>query len=81
MTCPANPRWDSVAPRLADDLVRDGARNFGVAVELHGVDSAALRLGAQVANVSEHLGQRDLSLDDAHAVLLLSLIHIWSIES
>ena len=29
------------------DLVRDGARNLGVAVELHGVDSAALRLGAQ----------------------------------
>src|SRR5215210_6341688 len=61
----------SLAPGLLDDLLRDVPRNLGVGVELHAVVRPALRLGPQVANVAEHLGQRDLGPDhlDAAGVL------------
>ena len=36
--------WDSLAPRLSDDLIRDVTRDLGVAIELHGVHRATLRL-------------------------------------
>src|SRR5215218_1860306 len=53
----------SLAPGLLDDLLRDVPGNLGVGVELHAVVRPALRLGPQVANVAEHLGQRDLGPD------------------
>src|SRR5215212_2847307 len=48
----------SLAPGLLDDLLGHVPRNLGVGVELHAVVGPPLRLGAQVANVSEHLRQR-----------------------
>src|SRR6187431_520069 len=56
---------------LLDDLVGHGARNLGVAVELHRVDRAARGLRAQVADVAEHLRQRHQSLDDLDALGIL----------
>src|SRR4051812_18535503 len=63
-----------VAGAALDDLLRDVGRNLVVAVELHGVRGAALRVGAQVRRVAEHLRQRDASRDGqgvAPAVLTL----------
>src|SRR3954453_18948214 len=54
-----------LAPRLGDDLLGDVRRDLGVRVELHAVVRPALRLAAQVADVAEHLRQRDESLDHA----------------
>src|ERR1700733_488757 len=54
-----------LAARLGDDLLGDARRYLGVGVELHAVVRPALRPAAQVADVSEHLRQRDESLDHA----------------
>ena len=49
-------------------------RHLFVAVELHRVARAALRVGAQVADVAEHLAQRDVrGHDDRVAAALLAL--------
>src|ERR1700742_4214340 len=55
--------WQLLAARLGDDLLGDARRHLGVRVELHAVVRPALRLAAQVTDVTEHLGQRDESLD------------------
>src|ERR1700754_2208297 len=47
-----------VSAATLDDLLRDVRRDLVVAVELHGVGGAALRVGAQVGRVAEHLRQR-----------------------
>src|SRR4051812_6629269 len=52
---------------LLDDLFRDVLRNLGVAAEDHRVDSATGGAAAQVADVAEHLGQRDERPDDLDA--------------
>ncbi len=66
---PVLARWrslrSSLAVHLRDDLLRDVARDLGVAVELHRVARTTLRLGTQVSDVTEHLRQRDERLDDA----------------
>src|SRR5674476_1471510 len=54
----------SLATDLLDDLFSHVLGNLGVGVELHRVVGTTLRLGPQVANVSEHLRQRHHSLDD-----------------
>src|SRR6266568_1728963 len=54
----------SFARRLRDDFLGDVARNLGVGVELHRVARPSLRLGPEVADVAEHLRQRDERLDD-----------------
>src|SRR5437870_7736865 len=45
--------------RLRDDFLRDVRGNLGVGVEHHGVVRPALGTGPQVADVAEHLRQRD----------------------
>src|SRR5487761_1525701 len=52
-----------LAARLGDDLLGDARRHLGVRVELHAVARPALGPAAQVPDVTEHLGQRDESLD------------------
>src|SRR5215471_5593517 len=54
-----------LAARLGDDLLGDARWHLVVGVELHAVVRPALRPAAQVADVSEHLRQRDESLDHA----------------
>src|SRR6478735_7776487 len=54
----------SLASGFLDDLLRDVPGNLGVGVELHRVHRTTLGLGPQVANVSEHLRQRDKGADD-----------------
>src|SRR5512134_1422917 len=49
---------------LADDRLGDAVRHLGVVAELHRVRGAALRLGAQVGRVAEHLRERNLGGDD-----------------
>src|SRR4028118_102773 len=56
-----------LAPALRADLLRHAAGKLGVGVELHGVAGPALRLGPEVADVAEHLRQRDERLDHADA--------------
>src|SRR6478752_330355 len=63
----SGPRHPELVGLLLDDLVGHVARNLGVAVELHGVDGAARRLRAQVADVAEHLGERDERAHDLDA--------------
>src|SRR3954447_25259367 len=60
-----------LAADLLDDLLRDVPGNLGVGVELHGVDGPALRLAAQVADVAEHLRERDNGADDLGAARVL----------
>src|SRR5579875_3137547 len=60
-----------LAGRLGDDFLRHVLRHLGVAVELHRVARAALRLRAQVTDVAEHLRQRHERLDDAGTAALL----------
>src|SRR5215212_5776452 len=62
-------------PRPAlDHLVGDRRRNLLVAVELHRVARAPLRVGAQVGRVAEHLRQRDAGPDrERVAARLLAL--------
>src|SRR5215471_17022549 len=60
--CYCAPR-SLLAARLGDDLLGDARRHLGVGVELHAVVRPALRLAAQVPDVTEHLRQRDESLD------------------
>src|SRR4051812_39699416 len=60
-----------LAADLLDDLLRDVPGNLGVGVELHGVDGSALRLAAQVADVAEHLRERDDGADDLGAARVL----------
>src|SRR5919199_5906983 len=59
------------AADLLDDLLGDVPGNLGVGVELHGVDGPALRLAAQVADVAEHLRERDDGADDLGAARVL----------
>src|SRR5436305_1731780 len=57
--CCDTPLGELLAADLLDDFLRDVPGNLRVGVELHGVDGPALRLAAQVADVAEHLRQRD----------------------
>src|SRR6202035_1956676 len=43
---------------LLDDLLGNARRDLLVGVDLHRVRSAALRVGAQISRVSEHLAER-----------------------
>src|ERR1700721_549202 len=61
----------SLAGGLSDDLLRHVRRNFGVAVEHHGVVRPALSLRPQVADVAEHLRQRHMGLDHARTAAFL----------
>src|ERR1700688_684999 len=61
----------SLAGGLSDDLLRHIRRNFGVAVEHHGVVRPALSLRPQVADVAEHLRQRHVGFDHARAAAFL----------
>src|SRR6201747_797279 len=48
---------------MLDDLLGDVRRDLVVAVELHRVARAALRVGPQVGRVAEHLAERDVGGD------------------
>src|SRR6201746_2093561 len=73
--CPCAGNWvvlcGLLAPHLRDDLLGHVSGDLGVAVELHGVAGAALGAAAEVADVAEHLRQRDQGLDDAHPSALV----------
>src|SRR6266568_4227099 len=58
------PLLDGGALRLRDDGLGDAVRDLRVMPELHRVGGAALRLGAEVGGVAEHVGQRHLRGDD-----------------
>ena len=51
-------------------------RDLGVAVERHGVHSAALGLRTQVTDVAEHAGQRDVRTDDLDALCIFHGLHL-----
>src|SRR5258705_5113585 len=57
--------------RLRDDLLGHVLRYLGVGVELHRVARPALGLRPQVADVAEHLRQRNQGADDAGSAALL----------
>src|SRR5699024_8193301 len=62
---------ESLSGRLGDDLLGHGLGDLGIRVEHHGVVRPALGLRPQVADVAEHLRQRDLRPDDACTAALL----------
>src|SRR6476469_8882976 len=66
----------SLPAGLLDDLLGDGLGDLCVGVELHGEARATLRLGAQVADVAEHLGQRAEALDDLGAADVLHALDL-----
>src|SRR5664279_6404521 len=56
--------WASFAVLLRDDLLGDVGRNLRIAIEHHRVRRPALGPRPQVADVAEHLRQRDQGRDD-----------------
>src|SRR5699024_6888308 len=72
------PPDSSLAPGLRDDLLSDAAGDLRVAVELHGVHRTTLGLGPQVADVPEHLRQRDESTDDLDPARVLHRLDLTS---
>src|SRR5699024_9228217 len=66
----------SLAPGLRDDLLGNAAGNLRVAVELHGVHRTTLGLGPQIADVAEHLRQRDESTDVLDPAHVLHRLHL-----
>src|SRR3954471_20569006 len=56
-------RGNGLARAVLDDLLRDVGRDLVVALELHRVGGTALRVGAQVGRVAEHLAERDVGRD------------------
>src|SRR5690606_4420978 len=50
----------------------DALRHLGIMIELHRVDGAALREGAQICRVAEHLGERHGCSND---LCILALPH------
>src|SRR5215217_2012461 len=64
------------AAGLLDDLVGNCLRDLGVAVERHGVHSAALGLRTQVTDVAEHAGQRNVSTDNLDALCIFHGLHL-----
>src|SRR3954470_912958 len=65
---------DGLSDAALDDLLRDVGRDLVVAVELHRGRRAALRVGAEVGDVAEHLRQRDPGGDrERIAALVLAL--------
>src|SRR2546421_1868604 len=61
---------------LPDELLGDVRRHLVVALELHGVGSAALGCGPYVGRVAEHLGQRDIRRYDLRVTALLHPGHM-----
>src|SRR3954452_25425179 len=67
-------RGNGLARAVLDDLLRDVGRDLVVALELHRVGRAPLRVGAEVWRVAEHLAQRDVGGDrERVAAVLLAL--------
>src|SRR4051794_37931715 len=66
----------SLAANASDDLLGDGVGYRLVRVELHRVGRAPLGAGPQVANIPEHLGQRDFGVDDLRAAALLDALDL-----
>src|SRR5215210_2662355 len=65
---------DRLAGPVLDDLLGDVRRDLVVALELHGGRGPALRVGAQVRDVPEHLAERDVRGDrEGVAPALLAL--------
>src|SRR3954470_10331010 len=56
-------RGNRLARAVLDDLLGDVGRHLVVALELHRVGGATLRVGAQVGRVAEHLAERDVGAD------------------
>src|SRR2546429_6612281 len=59
-----------------DYLLGDACRDLLVLLELHGVGRAALRGGAQIGRVAEHLGQRDARRNHLRVAALLLAVHV-----
>src|SRR4051794_2404815 len=67
-------RGNGLARAVLDDLLGDVRRDLVVALELHRVGRAPLRVGAEVCRVAEHLAQRDVGGDrERVAASLLAL--------
>src|SRR3954468_10364916 len=67
-------RGNRLARTVLDDLLGDVRRDLVVALELHRVGRAPLRVGAEVCRVAEHLAQRDVGGDrERVAASLLAL--------
>src|SRR3954451_1659534 len=56
-----------LASRLGDDLLGNAGRDLGIRIELHAVVRPALGPAPQIPHVTEHLRQRDESLDHPDA--------------
>src|SRR3984957_16391376 len=65
-----------LAARLRDDLLGDAPRPLLVLVERHAVVRAALRLRTQVTDVTEHLRERNESLDHPGPGSFLHGLHL-----
>ena len=62
-------------------FVSDVLGNLAVAIECHREHCTTLGLTTQVANVTEHLGQRHKSLDDLDAGCILHGTHVTTTGS
>src|SRR5581483_4633530 len=56
---------------VAAQLVSDVRRHLVVAIKLHRVRRATLRVGAQIGGIAEHLRQRHVAGDDLRVAALL----------
>src|SRR3984957_5714307 len=65
-----------LAARLGDDLLGDARRHLGIRVELHAVVRPSLCLGTQVADVTEHLRERNESLNHPGPGSFLHGLHL-----
>src|SRR5580704_1000306 len=73
--CPRRLRRNRLPGSRFDDLLGDVRGNLVVALELHGVVGASLRVGAQVGCVAEHLAQGDLGGDSQRVAASLLAFH------
>src|SRR5579864_7985551 len=63
----ATPSYEtSSGSRLGNNFFGNRLRNFLVVMKLHAVHGAALRLGAQVGGIAEHVAQRHVSAHHLH---------------
>src|ERR1700728_171464 len=69
-------RRNGLSSALLDDLLRDVRRHLLVPLELHRVVGPALRVGAQVGGIPEHLAQGNLGVNRKRVAALLGALQV-----